>query len=131
MLRLWKISTTDHSGLKLNAKRGNLLKRQEIALQGMKIPGDTLVRILSSTDWPRKSHGSFHPGVIFCSTIPRDIHISMILMRSSSKSCRKRVWRSEIEITVDDNDKGANVLRKRQAKRDRCRCPLNTRPDDE
>ncbi|KAL2832932.1 hypothetical protein BDW59DRAFT_157081 [Aspergillus cavernicola] len=47
------------------------------------------------------------------------------------KNCRKRVWRSEVEAALDSEDGPAKKLKARQQNRDRCRCPRNTRPEDE
>ncbi|KAI0553686.1 hypothetical protein F4679DRAFT_530152 [Xylaria curta] len=47
------------------------------------------------------------------------------------KTCRQRVWRSEVEAKLDGDNNAASNLRQRQENRDRCRCPRSSRPDDE
>ncbi|KAI0971524.1 hypothetical protein F4678DRAFT_87341 [Xylaria arbuscula] len=56
---------------------------------------------------------------------------SRLTAEIACKTCRQRVWRSEIEATLDDNTSAASKLRQRQENRDRCRCPRSSRPDDE
>ena len=48
-----------------------------------------------------------------------------------SKSCKKRVWRSEVEASLNGHDRAAQNLQARQENRDRCRCPMITRSHDE
>ncbi|CRG87257.1 hypothetical protein PISL3812_04274 [Talaromyces islandicus] len=47
------------------------------------------------------------------------------------KACRQRVWRSEIEAMLNDGNPATRHLQARQQTRDRCRCPRQSRPDDE
>lgn len=40
-----------------------------------------------------------------------------------SPICRGRVWRSEIEVSLDEGDGYARGLERRQKKRQPCQCP--------
>jgi hypothetical protein len=48
----------------------------------------------------------------------------------SSKRCRKRLWRSEIEVNPDFSNSRTSSLRDRQRKRETCTCNPNGRMDD-
>jgi hypothetical protein len=50
-----------------------------------------------------------------------------LLLMPHSKTCRKRLWRSEIEVNHDIVDGEAPSLRKRQAQRKPCTCNPLTR----
>ncbi|KAH6842680.1 hypothetical protein B0I37DRAFT_382547 [Chaetomium sp. MPI-CAGE-AT-0009] len=56
---------------------------------------------------------------------------SRLASEVACKSCGKRVWRSEVEASLNGHDRAARNLRARQDNRDRCRCPMTTRPHDE
>ncbi|KAL2127143.1 hypothetical protein VTI74DRAFT_11257 [Chaetomium olivicolor] len=56
---------------------------------------------------------------------------SRLAAEVACKRCRRRVWRSEIEALLNTRDSASSNLRARQENRDRCRCPITTRPDDE
>lgn len=59
------------------------------------------------------------------------MQIILMTMVMNSKTCRQRVWRSEIEAVLHREDPAAQNLQARQQTRDRCRCPQRSRPDDE
>ncbi|CAI6071074.1 unnamed protein product [Clonostachys chloroleuca] len=56
---------------------------------------------------------------------------SRLAAEVACQTCRQRVWRSEIESSLDDNNRASSSLRKRQQQRERCRCPMSSRPDGE
>jgi len=48
-----------------------------------------------------------------------------------SRACRKRIWRSDIEVTRDGDTGVATHLRNRQQTRQPCRCPRQSRSQDQ
>jgi hypothetical protein len=54
----------------------------------------------------------------------------VLLLMSHSKTCRKRLWRSEIEVNHDSANNRAPSLRERQARRKPCTCNPLTRLND-
>jgi hypothetical protein len=50
--------------------------------------------------------------------------------QATSSKCRKRLWRSEVEAARDDDSRAAAQLKKRQERRQPCRCPKYFRKMD-
>jgi len=63
------------------------------------------------------------PGIL--GGLKRALGYHMVANDQHSKTCRNRVWRSEIEASADD-DRATSILRLRQEKREICRCPTAT-----
>lgn len=110
-------------------------KKRNYASQGMNPPGVSLVSRCYSVVWVPKWHGKGCFPEIHCSRLENVLTYWMqttpTTVLTNSKTCRQRVWRSEIEAVLHHGDPASQNLQTRQQTRDRCRCPPQSRPDDE
>jgi hypothetical protein len=55
----------------------------------------------------------------------------ILLTDFTSPNCRKRLWRSEIEVTLGDRDAALESLETRQKRRQPCTCIPSIRGEDQ